>query len=65
MMNICESEIRAEIDYFEKMASENDPAVTPQHRNLREHYMRFVGRRKQFLAAFLDGRPEAWQEYSS
>ena len=65
MVNICESEIRAEIDYFEELANENDPGVSPKQRNLREHYMRFVGRRKQFLAAFLDGRPEAWRDYSS
>ena len=64
-MNICESEIRADIAYYEAKANENDPAVTPEQRNLCEHYMRFVGRRKQFLAAFLDGRPEAWQDYSS
>ncbi len=63
-MKICESDIRAEIDYFEELANENDPAVTPKQRNLREHYMRFVGRRKQFLAAFLDGRPETWQDYA-
>ncbi len=58
MMNIRESEIRADIAYFEEKANENSPAETPEQRNLREHYMRFVGRRKQFLAAFLDGRPD-------
>ncbi len=65
MMKICESEIRAEIAYYEGKADENAPAVMPAQRNLREHYIRFVGRRKQLLSAFLDGRPEAWQDYSS
>ncbi len=64
-MKICESDIRTEIAYYEAKANENDHAVTPEQRNLREHYTRFVGRRKQLLAAFLDGRPDAWQDYSS
>ena len=51
-MKMCASEIRAEIAYYEAKANENDPAVTPAQRNLRKHYMRFVGRRKQLLAAF-------------
>ncbi len=65
MMNIREADIRKEIAYYEAKANENDHAVTPEQRSLREHYMRFAGRRKQLLAAFLDGRPEAWQHYSS
>ncbi len=65
MMNICESEIRTDIAYFEDKAKENSPAETMEHRNLHEHYTRFVDRRKQFLAAFLDDRPEAWQDYPS
>ncbi len=64
-MKTCESEIRAEIAYYEAKANENAPAVTPAQRHVREHYIRFVGRRKQFLAAFLDHRPEAWQDYPS
>ena len=65
MMKIYESEIRADIAYFEVKVNENSPAETSEQRNLREHYTRFVGRRKQFLAAFLDDRPEAWQDYPS
>lgn len=65
MMNICESEIREDIAYFEAKADENVPAVTAEQRNLRKHYLRFIGRRKQLLAAYLDGRPEAWQDYAS
>ncbi len=64
-MKIRESEIRADIAYYEAKANETDPAETPAQRNLREHYRRFVGRRKQLLAAFLDDRPEAWQDYAS
>ena len=64
-MKLCESDIRTEIAYYEAKANEYDHAVTTEQRNLREHYMRFVSRRKQLLAAFLDDRPEAWQDYSS
>jgi hypothetical protein len=62
-MKIRESDIRADIAYFEAKVNENAPAATAEQRHLCEHYMRFVERRVQLLAAFLDGRPEAWQEY--
>lgn len=65
MMNISESEIREDIAYYEAKVNENSACVTAEQRNLHEHYMRFVGRRRQFLAAFLDGRPAAWQKYPS
>ena len=59
-----EADILAEIAYYERRAAAVGFASSAEGRFLRERYLSFAQRRRQLLAAFLDGRPSAWRQYA-
>jgi hypothetical protein len=60
---LTEQAILADIRYFEdKLARQPEPS-TSYERAMQRVYASLLAHRRQVLAAFRDGRPEAWYEY--
>ena len=56
-------ELRLEIKYFERKASEARRSQDPEERWKYSLYRDHANHRRKLLAALRDGRPEAWFEY--
>lgn len=62
---VSETSILEDIDYFERrLAALGEPADS-HGRAMHRVYTSLLAHRRQVLAAFRDGRPEAWYEYES
>jgi hypothetical protein len=61
---LTEEAILADIRYFEtKVQSGKQQPGTSYERAMQRVYASLLAHRRQVLAAFRDGRPEAWYEY--
>lgn len=60
---LTEEAILADIRYFEAKVSAASAPGTTYERAMQRVYASLLAHRRQVLAAFRDGRPEAWYEY--
>jgi hypothetical protein len=60
---LTEDAIVADIRYFEGKVREMGVPATSYERAMLRVYASLLAHRRQVLAAFRDGRPEAWYEY--
>lgn len=60
---LTESQVRADIRYFQERLAQLDRAEDRLSRARRTMYEVLFRQRRQLLAALRDGRPEFWPEY--
>ena len=60
-----EEQLRREIAYYEHKISDLSARLPSINRGVLSLYEAHAIHRRKLLAALMDGRPEAWQEYPS
>lgn len=60
---VTESAIREDIQYFESRIRELGEASSSHERAMLRVYSSLLSHRRQMMAAYRDGRPDAWFEY--
>lgn len=60
---VTEANLLADIRYFESRMKAAEAADNSHGKAMRRVYASLLAHRRQMLAAYRDGRPDAWYEY--